>query len=617
MPPPKTPTPSAPAYADDTSEASDGDLTPPPLPRALAPSTPSITSKSPSVFKTQQVKSSAAPSADVFKKEPLVKPTTKKKVDSTRGAYAPVPIPSAPPSSSSEFSDFSDPERQYPTTSQRRQRTVGGAGRGGNPGGGESESEEEQEEEKEGRPPQTQQEKRKRLMWVLVAGGISIVVIIHSRESSSTSPSSHSPNSTSEADHSSNSTSSGSLNSTAAASLSGSSLTQNMTDPSKSLLDDALETGTASPTNGSANETPTTDPLEHDTLAMSASLSSNDPGLVNSALSSGGTTIAYGTQSSPVMTSDAAQQTDLASSLHSYGNLDQGESGATDFDWHHTALNSESTPSPTPPASQGPPAQPTGSDTQQSIDQGIVFDPIRSEDGQQGSSDLLQAIPTESQADIGGSASPLTEPTPVDEPSPATTIPTEWLRPVPLPTSNAADTEPSGVLQLPNDAQPNPTGSAWWPSTTGSSSSDVEGDADGTGNSTKWVGKATWFNPPDAPNDCLTEYNDSNFTIAISTEIYGADTSVSIFCGAKVHIWNAFTNQTREGTIVGASADCKGPTDLVLSKSLFSELDHPDIGTLDVQWWFDDPEEEKQTTADLSEYESTVQHQKPGVWHTT
>lgn len=186
-----------------------------------------------------------------------------------------------------------------------------------------------------------------------------------------------------------------------------------------------------------------------------------------------------------------------ASSLQSYGNLDQGESGATDFEWHHTYPNSENAPSQTSPASQGPPAQPTGSDTQQSIDQGIVLDPIRSQDGQQGSSDLLQAIPTESQANIGGSPPPLTDPTPVDEPSPSTTILTEWLRPVPLPTSNAADTEPSGVLQSPNDAQPNPTGSAWWPSTTGSSSSGMEGDTDGTGNSTKWVGKGEFSHDSD------------------------------------------------------------------------------------------------------------------------
>ncbi|GAA5885925.1 hypothetical protein JCM16303_003029 [Sporobolomyces ruberrimus] len=167
---------------DGTPEASDGNLTPPPpILRAPASSTPSTTSKSLSVLQTQQAKRSAAPSANVFKKEPLVKPTTKKKVDSTRGAYASVPLPSARPSSSSdfsEFSEFSDPEPQYSATPQRRQRAVGGGEGEQVPGGGESASDEEQEEEKEGRPPRTQQKKRKRLMWVLVAGGISIVAII-------------------------------------------------------------------------------------------------------------------------------------------------------------------------------------------------------------------------------------------------------------------------------------------------------------------------------------------------------------------------------------------------------------------------------------------------------
>ncbi|GAA6015884.1 hypothetical protein JCM11491_007225 [Sporobolomyces phaffii] len=599
MAPPARPKPAPPTlHYNDSS--SGNDLEPSSKP---APATLPSTTKPPSVFKTKLVKPDS-PTPPGRGTEALVKPSTKT-VDQSRGQYAPVPLPTAPPSSSSEFSDFSDLERQYPT-SQRQQQRAKAHRVARDRHVEEMESEEEQEEEKEGRPAQTPAERRKRLKWALIAGGISIIVIIiiivtilllHSGDSAAPEPPSQTLNATSGADHSGNSTmSSDARNSTASRDPSLSHASKNSMSAS---FFDGQETATALPTHASS----TLDLADFDSSGQQSQFGAFET---------------IDSDDVPTRTTESVDDISLPSPVNSSGGslVDFGSTDQlTDYAWHHTHLYSDVqqasasafAPLPTPVSSTRAPAGSTPAvDSNESDQRPSTEPPSREEEADADSS----ASVLEPATSLNGNQSPLPTLSWIGNPAPAASfpapsfsrpLPTEYLRPLPVPqaTDDVRDVVGPGDV-----AQPSLQGSALGPVPTFAPKPD-----DTVKNaSTKWIGKATWFSTADAPRGCHLKYRETDFAVALSEAIYGSSGSVSTFCGAKLYVWNAFTNQTRLGTVVGACSDCEGPTDINLSESLFAELDDPEVAVLDVQWWFEDPLVERQTTTVLSRYESTAEH---------
>ncbi|GAA5909417.1 uncharacterized protein JCM6883_003935 [Sporobolomyces salmoneus] len=605
------PSPSAPPLDSDEFSSDSFDDKPPS--KTPVPST--STSKSPNVLKSSPSKSGGSSSKKT--KEALVKSSKKTKADASKGAYAPVPLATAPPSfSDSEFS--SDPENQYPSSSRRTQPRAGGQTQFHDEEVPNA-TDEEQEEEKEGRPAQTPQEKRKRMIWIFGAGGAAIVLIIailvtimllHSGKSDSNETPSHSLNSTE-------------TNSTLAhdSSSAHNSTSHNSTlshgSNSSMSLGDSSKVATALPTNGTAiHEIEETESVDLGGKMSAASSSGSED--INTAVHTG-SIATDSTQADPTGTMDLAplqtisfegslQSNESVAASTTYSVSSSYLPGGSDYSLDPTYLESDldsiSTPTAAPSSSSGPLA----SDDHQSTDGGMMTNPLHSDQNEayqpSSSREGLSNVPEQSFA-LSRSFEPVTTATPTISSFGA--IPTDYLRPAPLPQAS----DHGNSISHPDQAHDEPThlGSAWWPAPTLAPGPSVPEHSE-KNKSTKWVGKATWFDPNDAPKSCQLKYKETDFVVAISTEIYGDSQSVSTFCGAKVHVWNEFTNQTRNGTILAVCEDCEGPTDINLSQSMFSELDNPDIGVLDVQWWFDDPLAEEQTTIDLSAYESTAQQPK-------
>ncbi|GAA5829068.1 hypothetical protein JCM3766R1_003921 [Sporobolomyces carnicolor] len=587
-----TPAPSAPPYQDESSsDAIDyGRLD------SKTPGPPTRTrTKPPTVLKVPRDSRTASNEKPL--PEPLVKSSRKSKADSSKGSYAPVPVAGELHSSSDEGSnsDFSDPENAQTASTGR------GAAGGAHPQEHEF-SDEEQEEEKEGRPLQTPAEKRKRTIMIALVGGLAVVILIailvtimllHSKKSGSDDAKySSSLNSTAGGEHSANSTSS--HNSTMAhnSTSSHNATSSHGANSSISEIEDTSRTATALPTNGTAVH----GVEETDSFASVKPTSNTDDGLHNL---SGTQTNAAPTENADIAKSEAAAPSPTLSG--------GGPSEATKSppsDENESALDSDRTS----------PQTRLGSDTAQGVtvstptatqpsdlDQTTAHkdDDHQTTDGRASQDPgVLLSTPEVNVFTPLPSPNPVVTLTPIDTPQGA--LPSEYLRPAPRP-------------QVPDVGAPDQAslgGSAWWPVPTVAANPNLPDES--AQKSTKWVGKATWFDPGQASRSCQTDYKDSDFVVAISTEIYGEPSSISTFCGAKIHVWNEYTNQTRTGTVLAACEDCQGPTDINLSQSLFSELDNPDIG---VQWWFDDPLVEQQTIVDLSQYESTAQ--KPKKYETT
>ncbi|GAA5860366.1 hypothetical protein JCM5353_001398 [Sporobolomyces roseus] len=575
---PATPPATSSPYADSASEASDyGQPQAKPVSQNTANKSPSV-KKSPSVFKRQRGGGSAQSS------EPLVKASRKQKPDKTRGAYAPVPLPSSQaPRSSSEFSD--DPENQPPS---RRQQQP--------PIQGESESDFEQEEEKVSRPAQTKGERRKRLMWSLIAGGACLVVItiiivlilvLHSPETDADKDSSNKLNSTSESDQSSNSTSSLSHNATAS---SNSTLSHSANSTSSLIEGLDLESSSATSTNFTSLPTATDGAKDLDTFSDSQasltgleSLPTPTPtrsGNLESAVSTDSELVEDGTTGSAQSQVDNSMSDEHGSSSlagSSFESLDTLDSLATPT----LSIEAPSSETRLTPGNSLSPTEPQDENAQHA-DQGVLSQP--------------------SQADhnYGQDMNSIS----IETPRPSFVI-------APISSISYGNIgEPSKTVHE-TPAPASPTVSAWWPLVTGNGGTPEDATESTTeGNSTKWNGKG------EASNACQSTFEDADFVVALSSDLYGQDDSISSLCGAKVQVWNGYTNETRDATVVGSCSDCE-VTDINLSKSLFSELDNPDLGILDVQWWFDNATVAESIELDLSKFESTATQDETTIYDTT
>ncbi|GAA5900579.1 hypothetical protein JCM5296_005287 [Sporobolomyces johnsonii] len=158
-------------------------------------------------------------------------------------------------------------------------------------------------------------------------------------------------------------------------------------------------------------------------------------------------------------------------------------------------------------------------------------------------------------------------------------------------TTDGASATPSAATR-----HASPTAPATLPSAT----------ATQTESSTKWVGKATWFNSDQHLSSCQTVFDNSAAVVALSSDLYGPNGTVSPFCGAELHIWNQYTNKTTSATVGDVCSRCSGPTDIDLTSSTFEKLDALDVGELEVQWWFGNASMDSLLPVDLSAYESNA-----------
>ncbi|GAA5995935.1 hypothetical protein JCM5350_007453 [Sporobolomyces pararoseus] len=602
MPPSKSSTAAVKPQVSDYHDTSSDDISEPeptsksapvpPLPTSIS----TTTSKSPTVSKNQA--STNRPSSSRRTQEPLVRASKKSAPDSSKGAYAPIGTSTlSPPSDGSELSEFSsDPENQAPPPPSKSRSSRGGANTGRAVIEDEHEaSEEEQEEEKQGRPVQTAAQRRNRTLWCWGLGGVAVIIIIvigvviyflnSGKSSSSDSTSSRALNSTSELDHTSNSTSS-SHNSTS--NSRNSTLSHNNSPMS---LDEDSMAQTALPANetGSATGAEELETSASPTRAIGSTASSLTEGSeTNAPLSpTDESAQAAPTGESSVnnesirATTFSTAEKDTLSGSTLPTNYDSQSSTAVS-DAAHAVPTSLSSPSGTTNLDyNASPAQTTPVYGVQSTRQGVVIDPIRSIQGDpDGASQVGSPATIDSQQNVPPSPVPALELTPVES---ASALPTEYLRPTPpqASVSGGSNEGGHGSNQQGSESQPQATevGSAWWPAPT--LATDPNDPEQKTNKSTRWIGNATWFVPADADEACQVQYDDSDFVVALSTEIYGDSQSVSAFCGAKVNVWNPYTNETASATVLGVCEDCQGPTDINLSQSLFSELDSPDIGVLD------------------------------------
>ncbi|GAA5961776.1 hypothetical protein JCM3765_004067 [Sporobolomyces pararoseus] len=572
--------PATPQVSDYHDSSSD-EYSEPERSAPVPPPPSATTSKSPTVLKTQT--STSQSNSSRKPQEPLVKPSKKRTPDSSKGAYAPIGTSSLdPPSDSSELSEFSsDLENQVPPPASQS-RSPRGTGSGRLAVDEHEASEEEQEEEKQGRP------QRSRAVWCWGLGGAVVIIIIvigvviyflnSGKSSASDATSSHALNSTSELDHSSNSTSPASgRNSTS--SSQNSTLSHN--NSSMGLSHDNY-TQTALPTNGIPSATGSEE------IETTARPSRAIGSIASSPLEGSGMEVLPYSTEDPAQAAPTGDSSVNDENVQASTTLDSGSS-LDAADAAHAGPTSLSSPSQTTNLDQNAlPAQTSPIYGVESTQQGIMVDPIHTNEG---------AVNVASEADLPATINPTNvSPSPVptftltaiESPS---ALPTEYLRPAsPQVTAHDGSMEGGDGLdqqELQNQPQPTGVGSAWWPAPTLAADPNVPEQK--KNKSTRWVGNATWFDPADANKACQIQYDDSDFVVALSTEIYGDSQSVSAFCGAKVNVWNPYTNETASATVLGVCEDCQDPTDINLSRSLFSEFDNPDIGILDVQWWFEDP----------------------------
>ncbi|GAA5932173.1 uncharacterized protein JCM15063_001143 [Sporobolomyces koalae] len=561
------------AYDESSSDAGD-------YGRTSSLPVPAVNKNVPNVFKP----ASGRPQI-VQTQEPLVKASTKK-TDKSRGAYAPVGVPptlSPDAHSSSEFSEFSDGEGRQGVAGSRHGRRAP-----------DSASDAEQEVEKESRPPQNATEKRKRLIWALVAGGAAVigiiaiivtVLLLHSREKQDAHEDG-ALNSTIASGHSANSTHSTTLhNSTLAA--------NSTSNPSDSM--DSYRT--ALPTNETAVQ------------PASTATEAEDEALGRLSYGSTGLPI-----STPVIDSGSLVATVVPTQQNSpEASRLPAESAKYEADQHDEDADAVAT---IPPATEThdllEPASFSASNAGnilQSTGIGSVY-----------SETPIMSVPRPQVTQVAPNLTPNLTAMPPLPPSvqgvvtrlpPSDTPPSQYLRPAPQVTQ-------------PGQATSSHSAEAWWPAPSatpflgGVNAPSVGAPPVGASpegatpadNSTKWVGKATWFNSANTPDTCQADFSESDFVVALSS-------SLRAFCGAKVHIWNEYTNQTRTATVIGTTEDLKQPADINLSKSVFSQLDQLDVGVLDVQWWFEDRRYEKLLQVDLSPYESTAKHDKVHRFQTT
>ncbi|GAA6061060.1 hypothetical protein JCM10212_000103 [Sporobolomyces blumeae] len=553
-------------------------------------------------------------------KEPLVKPTKKGRVDTSRGTYAPLATPSsasqAPsPRSSSEFYS-SDPDLSPPPSSSvrrlqsKRQANAAGTAdaekNAGRSRGEEDESELSQEEEEESRGPQTKEKKRKRTIWALALGAICVAIVVtvfilHSPESSSGSGAVL--NSTISNDHLDNSALPGDADSTTtsgrahnATSLSGDTETASTGSGHGTTLSSAGTDATSSTDTNLLSMTLTAD----DTTRHTA-----EPTLSNEYGPKTGTGSGDTASDSPPVTSFNTVQpystvfgaTSRLTAPISYTNDDHGS----------TLLTTEIYSPVTGILAVGTDSSPS---LHQSSDPSVIFvDPLLTSSP--------ATTPTIDSAGPTSTAHVLISATTDGRPSQAGP-PLSWEYPS-LAFGSANGAQPSETGSgAPNAVEESsvpsrgsgatPSLSLFWPVASETSSplpgapqTIMEGESR---NSTKWYGTAAKFSDRSRPTDCGVDYQEFDLTVALSQEL-------------RVHIWNEPTNQTRTALVVGSSLDCVGSTDLTMSGYLFQELAHDgDDEKLQVQWWFDDASVVEDLDVDLSKYE-VAKGSDPAVYETT
>ncbi|GAA5984862.1 hypothetical protein JCM10908_002428 [Rhodotorula pacifica] len=120
--------------------------------------------------------------------------------------------------------------------------------------------------------------------------------------------------------------------------------------------------------------------------------------------------------------------------------------------------------------------------------------------------------------------------------------------------------------------------------------------AAGAPGTTKMTSTATWFGASQHLSACHEVFDDTAMVAAVSPAFFGSDgSSVSELCDAKIHVWQADSDQTIALVIKDVCNDCPTATSIDLTQGAFLKLANSDdkdaaldAGVLSVQWWFDD-----------------------------
>ncbi|GAA5986495.1 hypothetical protein JCM11641_005218 [Rhodosporidiobolus odoratus] len=148
---------------------------------------------------------------------------------------------------------------------------------------------------------------------------------------------------------------------------------------------------------------------------------------------------------------------------------------------------------------------------------------------------------------------------------------------------------------------------------------------------TKFTTTATWFTADRHSSACQTTFSDDDRVAAIPPGIYGSDGSdVSVFCGAKLHVWQPDSDQTITVTVGDICTLCTSLS-LDLSQSAFlllapspsskslkqfgndEDAAKLDSGVLSIQWWLADKDLQSELGLGFGSWEQEKQGTSGGT----